>query len=40
MKSFYHGDLNEYIQWYDTDGNIINASDNVMFMIKRVMNTK
>lgn len=27
MKSFYHGDLNEYIQWYDTDGNIINASD-------------
>ncbi len=27
MKSFVHGEINEFIQWYDTDGNIINASD-------------
>jgi hypothetical protein len=27
MKSFYHGEINEYINWLDTDGNIINASD-------------
>lgn len=27
MKSFCHGEINEFIQWYDTDGNIINASD-------------
>ena len=27
MKSFYHGEIDEFIQWYDTDGNIINASD-------------
>ena len=27
MKSFYHGEINEFIEWYDTDGNIINASD-------------
>ena len=27
MKSFYHGEINEFVDWYDTDGNIINASD-------------
>lgn len=27
MNSFLHGEINEYIPWYDTDGNIINASD-------------
>lgn len=27
MKSFYHGEINEFIDWHDTDGNIINASD-------------
>lgn len=27
MKSFYHGEINEYIDWLDTDGNVINASD-------------
>lgn len=27
MKSFVHGEINEFVQWYDTDGNIINASD-------------
>ena len=27
MESFIHGDINEFIMWRDTDGNIINASD-------------
>ena len=27
MKAFYHGEINEFVQWHDTDGNIINASD-------------
>lgn len=27
MKSFYHGEIDEFAKWYDTDGNIINASD-------------
>ena len=27
MKSFSHGEINEFVQWHDTDGNIINASD-------------
>ncbi len=27
MKSFLHGEINEFIDWHDTDGNIINASD-------------
>jgi hypothetical protein len=27
MKSFSHGSIHEFIPWYDTDGNIINASD-------------
>ena len=27
MNSFCHGEINEFIQWHDTDGNIINASD-------------
>ena len=27
MNSLYHGDINQFINWYDTDGNIINASD-------------
>lgn len=27
MKSFYHGEINEFVDWHDTDGNIINASD-------------
>lgn len=27
MKSFCHGEINEFVDWYDTDGNIINASD-------------
>lgn len=27
MESFCHGEINEFVQWYDTDGNIINASD-------------
>ena len=27
MKSFNHGEINEFIDWHDTDGNIINASD-------------
>lgn len=27
MKAFCHGEINEFIEWHDTDGNIINASD-------------
>ena len=27
MRSFCHGEINEFIDWLDTDGNIINASD-------------
>ena len=27
MKAFCHGEINEFVDWYDTDGNIINASD-------------
>lgn len=27
MESLYHGEINEFIDWHDTDGNIINASD-------------
>lgn len=27
MKAFYHGEINEFIDWHDTKGNIINASD-------------
>ena len=27
MKSFYHGEINEFVDWLDTDGNVINASD-------------
>lgn len=27
MNSFKHGEINEFVNWYDTDGNIINASD-------------
>lgn len=27
MKTFKHGELTEFVQWYDEDGNIINASD-------------
>lgn len=27
MNTFQHGELNEFVQWHDTDGNIINASD-------------
>lgn len=27
MEFFEHGEINEFIQWHDTDGNIINASD-------------
>lgn len=27
MNDFCHGEINEFIQWHDTDGNIINASD-------------
>ena len=27
MQSFVHGEINEFIDWHDTDGNIINASD-------------
>ncbi len=27
MKAFCHGEINEFVEWYDTDGNIINASD-------------
>ena len=27
MKAFCHGEINEFIAWHDTDGNIINASD-------------
>ena len=27
MKSFLHGEINEFVDWHDTDGNIINASD-------------
>lgn len=27
MKAFCHGEINEFIDWHDTDGNIINASD-------------
>ena len=27
MKEFYHGEINEFIDWRDTNGNIINASD-------------
>lgn len=31
--TFRHGDLNDHIQWYDTDGNIINASDGGMIYV-------
>lgn len=27
MKSFLNGEINEFVDWHDTDGNIINASD-------------
>ena len=27
MDKFVHGNFDEFIDWYDTDGNIINASD-------------
>ena len=27
MQSFQHGEFTDFIQWHDTDGNIINASD-------------
>ena len=27
MKSFIHGEINEFVDWLDIDGNIINASD-------------
>ncbi len=27
MRTFCHGEINEFIDWHDTDGNIINASD-------------
>ncbi len=27
MEAFCHGEINEFVQWLDTDGNIINASD-------------
>lgn len=27
MNAFHHGELTEFVQWRDTDGNIINASD-------------
>ena len=27
MDFFEHGEINEFIEWHDTDGNIINASD-------------
>ena len=27
MDAFYHGEINEFVDWHDTDGNIINASD-------------
>ena len=27
MEAFYHGEINEFVDWHDTDGNIINASD-------------
>ncbi|MBQ3041096.1 MAG: family 43 glycosylhydrolase [Clostridia bacterium] len=27
MNAFYHGEINEFVDWLDTDGNIINASD-------------
>lgn len=27
MESFKHGEITEFVQWYDTEGNIINASD-------------
>ena len=27
MEAFCHGEINEFVDWYDTDGNIINASD-------------
>ena len=27
MEKWVHGDFNEFVDWYDTDGNIINASD-------------
>ena len=27
MNAFHHGELTEFVQWHDTDGNIINASD-------------
>ena len=27
MKAFCHGEINEFIEWHDTDGNIINTSD-------------
>ena len=25
MEAFCHGEINEFVQWLDTDGNIINA---------------
>ena len=27
MEKIYNGELDEFVQWYDENGNIINASD-------------
>jgi hypothetical protein len=40
MESFWHGEINEYIQWHDTDGNIINASDGgIIFAEGKIIGT-
>lgn len=33
MDTFVHGELSEFVQWYDEDGNIINASDGGMIYV-------
>lgn len=30
MEAFVHGQIHEFVPWYDTDGNVINASDGGM----------
>lgn len=34
MKAFCHGEINEFIDWHDADGNIINASDGGVIYIE------
>ena len=33
MEKFIHGETMEFVDWYDVDGNIINASDGTAYFI-------